>query len=88
MFKSVLDNGFKSVVNIATRGHCYRASFNSIKRPVFARMYPVTLIKPDGSSFSINYHEPISIIKLPYDLNQLSETERKRRMLKRQMSTF
>lgn len=69
-----------------TRGNCFRASFGKIARPVYARMYPVKLVKPDGSSITIQYHEPISIIKLPFNINELDEAERKRRLLKRQMS--
>lgn len=69
------------------RSHCYRASIGRIRRPVYARQYPVKLVKPDGSSITINYHEPISIIKLPFDVTQLDEAERRRRLLKRQMSS-
>lgn len=88
MFKRLVQNGLDKVscVKVTTRDSCYRASLNSIKRPVYARMYPVTLVKPDGSSITIKYHEPIAVIKLPLDLNQLNESERKKRMLKRQMS--
>lgn len=86
--KSVFDSGLKVQSGLSSfiRNSCYRASLNRIKRPAYARLYPVTLVKPDGSSITIKYHEPISIIKLPYDLNLLSDIDRKRRMLKRQMS--
>ncbi|RNA41437.1 39S ribosomal mitochondrial [Brachionus plicatilis] len=89
MFKRLVQNGLEKVscMRVVTRDASYRASLNSIKRPVYARMYPVTLVKPDGSSITIKYHEPIAIIKLPFDINQLNETEKKRRMLKRQMSS-
>lgn len=64
----------------------YRASIGAIKRPVFGRMYPVVLVKPDGSSINIKYPEPIGVIQLPFDVSQLNEVEKKRRLLKRQMS--
>ena len=38
-----------------------------------------------GSSITINYPEPIALIKLPFDINLLDEVERKRRLIKRQM---
>lgn len=40
-------------------------------------------MNPDGSTFSIRYHEPRAIIKLPVDLSLLSEAERKARIEKR-----
>ncbi len=70
----------------AVRTNCFRACFGKITRPVYARMYPVKLVKPDGSSLTVQYHEPVSIIKLPFNINELDEAERKRRLLKRQMS--
>lgn len=62
------------------------ASLGPITRPVYARLYPVKLIKPDGSSINILYHEPIGLIKLPFDLSQLDENEKRRRLLRRQTS--
>ncbi|KAJ0179977.1 hypothetical protein K1T71_004568 [Dendrolimus kikuchii] len=46
-------------------------------------MYPTKVILSDGSSINIRYHEPRRIIKLPLDLSQLSEDERKIRLEKR-----
>ena len=67
------------------RHSCYRASIGTIKRPIYARLYPVVLVKPDGSAINIKYREPISVMRLPFDINTLSEVEKKRRLLKRQM---
>ena len=72
--------------SLFVRNHAFRASIGRIQRGVYSRLYPVRLIKQDGSSVNIWYHEPCGIIKLPFDLNLLDETDRKRRLLKRQMS--
>ena len=67
------------------RHNCYRACIGKNPRAKFARLYPTVLIQPDGSSIRINYPEPISIIKLPFDLSTLDEVERKRRLARRQV---
>lgn len=36
-----------SLLSTLVRTHCYRASIGRIKRPVYARQYPVKLVKPD-----------------------------------------
>ena len=74
------------VVSTSVRQHCYRASIALNKRPVFARQYPVTLVHTDGSTVCINYHEPMGVIRMPFDVSQLNEEERKRRLVKRQMT--
>lgn len=38
------------------------------------------MVNPDGSTYTIRYHEPRAIIALPFDLSQLSEAERKARI--------
>ena len=83
----LLANASNALGQVLSRCHCYAASLGAIKRPVYARTYPVKLVKPDGSSINIKYHTPVGIIKMPYDINQLDEAERKRRLLKRQMVT-
>ena len=76
----------KSALETCTRFNSFRASMGKINRPVYGRMYPVKLVKEDGSSINIMYHEPIAIIKAPFNIDNLDETERKRRLLKRQMA--
>jgi large subunit ribosomal protein L55 len=58
-----------------------------VRRSAYARLYPAILVKPDGSSININYTEPISVVQLPFDINTLSEVEKRRRLLKRQMTS-
>jgi large subunit ribosomal protein L55 len=67
------------------RHSCHRASIGKNPRPLFSRLYPVVLVRPDGSTIRISYREPISIMKLPFDLSTVDEYERKKRLLKRQM---
>lgn len=69
------------------RHHSYRASISPINREIYGRQYPTILVKPDGSSIRIKYHEPIAVIKLPHDLNLMSDVERKKKLLKRQISS-
>lgn len=76
-----------AITKPCVRNHAFRASIAPIKRGIYARQYPVTLIKPDGSTIQIKYHEPIALIKLPVDVNKLSEDERKKRLMKRQISS-
>lgn len=45
--------------------------------------FRTVVVNPDGSSYMIRYHEPRAVITLPFDLNQLSEAERKARIEKR-----
>ncbi len=68
------------------RHTCYRASISSNPRPVYSRLYEVFLIRPDGSSIRIKHPEPVSILKLPIDINKLSEEDRKKALQRRQMS--
>lgn len=40
------------------------ASVTKVHREVYTRMYPTTVVLPDGSSINIRYHEPRRIIKV------------------------
>ncbi|KAF4110183.1 large ribosomal subunit protein mL55 [Onychostoma macrolepis] len=53
-------------------------------RQKYDRVYPVLLVKPDGSTINIRYKEPRRIMKMPVDITTLSEEERKIRMRKRE----
>ncbi|EDW83633.1 uncharacterized protein Dwil_GK13715 [Drosophila willistoni] len=51
-----------------------------LHRSVYCRLYPTVVVQPDGSTINIRYQEPRKIIKLPLDLNTLSESARKARL--------
>uniref|UniRef100_A0A6J0UMX0 Large ribosomal subunit protein mL55 n=1 Tax=Pogona vitticeps TaxID=103695 RepID=A0A6J0UMX0_9SAUR len=60
-----------------------RTSIACIGRQKYARLYPVLLVKPDGSTIHIRYKEPKRILAIPIDSNTLPEAERRARLLKR-----
>lgn len=45
--------------------------------------FRTVLVNPDGSTYTIRYFEPRAIIALPFDLNTLTEAEKKARLDKR-----
>jgi large subunit ribosomal protein L55 len=82
----VLSNAQSVVVNII-RNSCYRASISRIRRAAFPRLYPAILVQPNGSTINIKYSEPIGVVQLPFDINTLSEAEKRRRLTKRQLTS-
>ncbi|XP_050535326.1 39S ribosomal protein L55, mitochondrial [Daktulosphaira vitifoliae] len=75
---------FSNFISVVLRVHRTFSSnstaITKIHRNVYPRHYLTKIVKPDGSSFTIRYHEPRMIIKLPLDLNSISEEEKKRRI--------
>lgn len=47
---------------------------------MYPRVYKVRLQQPDGSTYTIRYHEPRKLIRLPVDPSSLTEEEKKARM--------
>ncbi|XP_053265896.1 39S ribosomal protein L55, mitochondrial [Podarcis raffonei] len=63
-----------------------RTSIACVARQKYARLYPVLLVRPDGSTFYIRYKEPRQILSIPVDINTLPDAERRARLRKRDTS--
>ncbi|NXT38986.1 RM55 protein, partial [Pelecanoides urinatrix] len=57
-----------------------RASVSHLHRQLYGRLYPVLLVKTDGSTVRLRYREPKRILMLPLDSSTLPEAERKARL--------
>uniref|UniRef100_W6NTD8 Ribosomal protein L55 domain containing protein n=1 Tax=Haemonchus contortus TaxID=6289 RepID=W6NTD8_HAECO len=69
------------------RGNAWRACLGKISRSQYLRHYPVTLIRPDGSTLEVRYLEPREVVQLPVDLNALTEEEKRLRLAARKPKT-
>ncbi|XP_075602977.1 large ribosomal subunit protein mL55 isoform X2 [Balearica regulorum gibbericeps] len=70
----------------SSRSNSNRASIAHLHRQLYGRLYPVLLVKTDGSTVHLRYKEPKRILMLPLDSSTLPEAERKAR-LRRQFPT-
>ncbi|NXT19792.1 RM55 protein, partial [Syrrhaptes paradoxus] len=57
-----------------------RASVSHLHRQHYGRLYPVLLVKTDGSTVRFRYREPKRILMLPLDSSTLPEAERRARL--------
>ncbi|NXK09705.1 RM55 protein, partial [Herpetotheres cachinnans] len=64
----------------SSRHNSNRASVSHLRRQLYGRLYPVLLVKTDGSTIRLRYKEPKRILMLPLDSNTLPEAERKARL--------
>uniref|UniRef100_A0A915K850 39S ribosomal protein L55, mitochondrial n=1 Tax=Romanomermis culicivorax TaxID=13658 RepID=A0A915K850_ROMCU len=65
------------------RCNCYRSAITKTSRQHYVYTFPTRLVFPDGSTLEIKYKEPRQIIKLPVDTANLTENERKQRLMAR-----
>lgn len=88
----ILEQMSKCILRNSLSRSCFeqKRSFNSnravvtrVKRNLFSRLFPTTLVNPDGSTVRIKYPTPRILVKLPLDFTKLdSEMQRKIRLLR------
>ncbi|KAM6277359.1 large ribosomal subunit protein mL55 isoform 2-T2 [Spheniscus humboldti] len=64
----------------SSRSNSNRASVSHLHRQLYGRLYPVLLVKTDGSTVRLRYREPRRILMLPLDSSTLPEAERRARL--------
>ncbi|XP_057258879.1 39S ribosomal protein L55, mitochondrial [Pezoporus wallicus] len=59
------------VIALSSRSNSNRTSVSHLHRQLYGRLYPVLLVKTDGSTIRLRYKEPKRILMLPVDSNTL-----------------
>ncbi|XP_013908463.1 PREDICTED: 39S ribosomal protein L55, mitochondrial [Thamnophis sirtalis] len=62
-----------------------RTSIACFPRLKYARLYPVLLVRLDGSTVHLRYKEPRRIIQMPVDFSTLPEAERRSRLRRKSL---
>ncbi|XP_077574128.1 large ribosomal subunit protein mL55 [Stigmatopora nigra] len=70
---------------VSNRLNSNKTSVVRCSRQKYERLYPVLMLRPDGSTVNIRYKEPRRILVMPVDPSTLSEEERRRRQKKREV---
>ncbi|EFO26986.1 hypothetical protein LOAG_01501 [Loa loa] len=65
------------------RFNAHRAAISRIKRAKYIRQYHVTLLHPDGSTVQIRAAEPLDLIQMPFNMDTLTDEERRHLEMKR-----
>ncbi|NWR54822.1 RM55 protein, partial [Bucorvus abyssinicus] len=68
------------VTTTCSRCNSNRAAITHLHRQHYGRLYPILLVKTDGSTIHVRYKEPKRILMLPLDSSTLPEKERKARL--------
>ncbi|KAM8765718.1 large ribosomal subunit protein mL55 isoform 1-T3 [Rhynchonycteris naso] len=66
------------------RADSNRALLTRVHRQAYARLYPVLLVKQDGSTIHFRYREPRRMLEMPVDLDALSPEKRRALFSKRE----
>ncbi|XP_065298982.1 large ribosomal subunit protein mL55 [Dermacentor albipictus] len=70
-------------VRVGVREASNTAFVSRVKRATYVRHYPTVLVQPDGSTITVRYHEPRSLIKLPLKFEELTPEEQQLVLVKR-----
>ena len=65
-------------LTVARQLNANRCVVTKVKRATFARLHLTPTVLPDGSTITVKYLEPRPLIKLPINLEEASEEDKKR----------